>query len=262
MFKDLVNKTIIITGGAGFLGKQFSDAFFECGSNVVVLDKKISKNYSKKFNCNNKNFLFVKCDITKESDVKKSTIKILKKFKKIDVLINNASNDYSPSKKNKKDFLLENFNLKIWEKDLSVGLRGALICSKIFGKYISNNKSGGSIINVASDLGIIAPDQRIYKKLNFIKPVTYSVVKHGIIGLTKYIATYWASKNVRCNAIAPGGMYNYQDKKFVNEIKKLIPLNRMGNFKEYNGAILFLASENSSYMTGSTLVVDGGRTAW
>jgi NAD(P)-dependent dehydrogenase (short-subunit alcohol dehydrogenase family) len=213
-------------------------------------------------NAINKKIFFVKCDITKESDVKKSITRILKKFKKIDVLINNASNDHVPSRKNKNEFLLENFNLKTWEKDLNVGLKGSLICIKIFGKCISSNKSGGSIINVASDLGIIAPDQRIYKKFNFVKPVTYSVIKHGIIGLTKYTATYWANKNVRCNAIAPGGMYNFQDKKFVKEIKKLIPLNRMGKFREYNGAVLFLASENSSYMTGSTLVIDGGRTAW
>jgi NAD(P)-dependent dehydrogenase (short-subunit alcohol dehydrogenase family) len=262
MLKDLINKTIIITGGAGFLGKQFSDAFLECQANVVALDiKNLKKNFIKS-NLNNKNFYFIKCDITKESDVKRSAFKILKKFKKIDVLINNASNDYKPKKKNENKFLLENFNLKIWEKDLNVGLKGALICSKIFGKYISNNKSGGSIINVASDLGIIAPDQRIYKKFNFVKPVTYSVIKHGIIGLTRYIATYWAPKNVRCNALAPGGMYNYHDKKFVNEIKKLIPLNRMAKLKEYNGAILFLASQNSSYITGSTLVVDGGRTTW
>lgn len=262
MFKDLINKTIIITGGAGFFGKQFSNAFLESNANVVVLDKKNLKNFFIKSNLNNKNIYFIKCDITKESDVKQSALKILKKYKKIDVLINNACNDYNPTIKNKNEFLLEKFNLKIWEKDLNVGLKGALICSKIFGKYISNNKSGGSIINVASDLGIIAPDQRIYKKFNFVKPVTYSVIKHGIIGLTKYIATYWASKNVRCNAIAPGGMYNHQDKKFVNEIKKLIPMNRMGRLKEYNGAILFLASENSSYITGSTLVVDGGRTIW
>ena len=118
----------------------------------------------------------------------------------------------------------------------------------------------GSIINVSSDLGIIAPDQRIYNKKNFVKPVTYSVVKHGIIGLTKYTASYWGKNNLRCNAIAPGGIYNNQDKKFVENINKLIPLGRMAKKNEYNGLILFLCSDLSSYLTGSVIVADGGRT--
>ena len=118
----------------------------------------------------------------------------------------------------------------------------------------------GTIINVSSDLGIIAPDQRIYKKSSFVKPVTYSVVKHGIIGLTKYTASYWGKKNIRCNAIAPGGIYNKQDSSFVKNINKLIPLGRMAKKNEYNGLILFLCSDLSSYMTGSIIVADGGRT--
>jgi NAD(P)-dependent dehydrogenase (short-subunit alcohol dehydrogenase family) len=118
----------------------------------------------------------------------------------------------------------------------------------------------GSIINISSDLGIIAPDQRIYKKSNFIKPVTYSVVKHGIIGLTKYTASYWGKKNIRCNAIAPGGIYNNHNSSFVKKINQLIPLGRMAKKKEYNGLILFLCSDHSSYITGSVIVADGGRT--
>ena len=118
----------------------------------------------------------------------------------------------------------------------------------------------GTILNISSDLGIIAPDQRIYKKSSFIKPVTYSVVKHGIIGLTKYTASYWGKNNIRCNAIAPGGIYNKQDISFVRNINKLIPLGRMANKGEYNGLILFLCSDLSSYITGSVIVADGGRT--
>ena len=118
----------------------------------------------------------------------------------------------------------------------------------------------GSIINVSSDLGIIAPDQRLYKESGFTKPVTYSVVKHGIIGLTKYTASYWGGKNIRCNAIAPGGIFNGQDPSFVRNINKLIPLGRMAKKNEYNGLILFLCSDLSSYMTGSVIVADGGRT--
>ncbi len=121
-------------------------------------------------------------------------------------------------------------------------------------------KKNGVILNISSDLGIIAPNQDIYKKTNFIKPVSYSVVKHGIIGLTKYTAAYWAKKNVRCNAIAPGGIYNKQNTNFLKNIKKIIPIGRMAKKNEYNDLILFLCSKASSYMTGSVIVSDGGRT--
>tara|TARA_A100000164_G_C21403131_1_gene538592 strand:- start:184 stop:567 length:384 start_codon:yes stop_codon:yes gene_type:complete len=125
---------------------------------------------------------------------------------------------------------------------------------------MSNQIKGGVILNVSSDLGIVAPNQNLYKKLNFVKPVTYSVIKHGIIGLTKYTASYWGNKKIRCNAIAPGGINQNFDKQFVNKIKKLIPLNRMAKVNEYNKIVLFLCSDQSSYMTGTTIVADGGRT--
>ena len=121
-------------------------------------------------------------------------------------------------------------------------------------------KKDGVILNISSDLGIIAPNQDIYKKTNFIKPVSYSVVKHGIIGLTKYTASYWAKKNVRCNAVAPGGIFNKQNVTFLNNIKKVIPVGRMAKKNEYNDLILFLCSKSSSYITGSVIVSDGGRT--
>jgi NAD(P)-dependent dehydrogenase (short-subunit alcohol dehydrogenase family) len=126
---------------------------------------------------------------------------------------------------------------------------------------MSKQKTGGNIINISSDLGIIAPDQRLYEHTkSFKKPVSYSVVKHGIIGLTKYTASYWAKKNIRCNAFAPGGIFNNQDKIFISKIKKLIPLNRMAMPNEHNKTILFLASNASSYITGSIIISDGGRT--
>ena len=255
-FEDLKNKTIIITGGSGFLGKQFIESFINLGSNVVNIDKKINNKFFK----NRKNFLNIKCNISKEKDVKKSLKKILKHYKKIDVLINCAFSDYVPQKSKSKKFTFDNFGLDQWNSDLDVGLTGAFICSKIFGAEMNKN-SKGNIINISSDLGIISPDQRIYKKLNFVKPVSYSVIKHGIIGLTKYTSTYWAGK-VRCNSIAPGGMYNKQNKIFLKEVKKLIPLNRMAKKNEYNALILFLASDLSSYINGSTIIADGGRTVW
>ena len=250
MYRDLKNKNIILTGGTGFLGQQIVDAFRTLGSNVIVLDIIKPKNIDK--------IEFYKCDITKENEVKKVSLKIIKKNKKIDILINNAAADYVPSSKNF-DLSLENLTLETWKKDLDVGLNGAFICTKIFGSIMASKKSG-VILNISSDLSIIAPNQELYKGLNFVKPVTYSVVKHGINGLTKYTAAYWANKNIRCNAIAPGGIFNNQNKLFLKKVKKVIPLKRLAKKNEYNQLILFLCSNASSYITGSIVVADGGRT--
>ena len=248
---NLKNKNIVITSGNGFLGSQITNALLNEKANVYIIDiKELKKKTSAKY---------FKSDITNEQDLKK----ILKFFKlkkiKIDVLINNAAIDYPPLKSKKNNFRLEVFPNNLWDKDISVSLKGSYLCTKVFGSYMSKFKKG-SIINVSSDLGIIAPDQRIYKNSGFVKPVTYSVVKHGIIGLTKYTASYWGEKNIRCNAIAPGGIYNNQDSSFVKKINQLIPLGRMAKKNEYNGLILFLCSDLSSYMTGSVVVADGGRT--
>ena len=248
---DLKNKNILITGGSGFLGSQIVEAFLNEGANVIIIDlKKPIKKTSA---------LFFKSNITKEKDLLK-VLNFLKKEKiQLDVLINNAAIDYNPKKTKSSKLKLENFSNDLWDKDLSVSLKGSYMCTKIFGTYMTKfNK--GVILNISSDLGIIAPDQRIYKNSNFIKPVTYSVVKNGIIGLTKYTASYWGKNNIRCNAIAPGGISNGQDPSFIRNINKLIPLGRMAKKNEYNGLILFLCSEISSYLTGSIVVADGGRT--
>lgn len=160
---------------------------------------------------------------------------------------------------------MERYSLKNWDKELKVGLTGAFLTSKIIGSEMVKNKNGGIIINISSDLGIIAPDNRIYNnssKIINVKPITYSVIKHGIIGLTKYLATYWADKKIRTNCLCPGGIYENHNIKFVRKISKLIPLGRMARLDEYKGAIQFLCSDASSYMNGSNLIIDGGRTIW
>jgi NAD(P)-dependent dehydrogenase (short-subunit alcohol dehydrogenase family) len=248
---NLKNKNIIITGGNGFLGSQIIDALLNERANVYIIDiKQKNKKSSAKY---------FKSDITNENEL----LKILNYFKlkkiKIDVLINNAAIDYPPSKSGDNKLKLEKFSNELWDKDISVSLKGSYLCTKVFGTYMSKSKKG-SIINVSSDLGIIAPDQRIYKDVSFTKPITYSVIKHGIIGLTKYTASYWGKKNIRCNAIAPGGIFNKQDSSFIKKINQLIPMGRMAKKNEYNGLILFLCSDLSSYMTGSVVVADGGRT--
>ena len=249
MYRDLNNKNIILTGGSGFLGRQITNSFLKNKSNIYILDIKKPSFKSKKI-------VYFKCDITDENQVKEVVKKI--KSKKIDILINNAANDYVPIK-TKRKITFENFEINKWINDLTVGLTGSFICTKVFGSLMAKNK-GGVILNISSDLGIIAPDQNLYKDLKFKKPVTYSVVKHGLNGLTKYTASYWANKNIRCNAIAPGGIENNQNKKFLNKLKKVIPMGRLAKKNEYNNLILFMCSDASSYMTGSIVVADGGRT--
>ena len=165
-------------------------------------------------------------------------------------------------KYNNSKLKLENFDIEIWKRDLNISLTGSLICTKFFGKEMAENNYG-VILNIGSDLSIIAPDNRIYnndKKMKYVKPVSYSVSKHGIVGLTKYTAVYWAKKNIRCNLIAPGGIFNNQPQSFINKIKKLIPLERLASENEYEATIAYMISEASSYVTGAVLTIDGGRT--
>ncbi len=159
------------------------------------------------------------------------------------------------------------FPLSIWEQDLAVGLTGAFLCSQVFGSEMACQKRG-VILNIASDLSIIAPDQRIYRLKDLaedqqpVKPVTYSVIKTGLIGLTRYLATYWASSGVRINALSPGGVYAGQNPEFVHNLTNLIPLGRMAEPDEYKAAIQFLCSDASKFMTGQNIIIDGGRSIW
>jgi NAD(P)-dependent dehydrogenase (short-subunit alcohol dehydrogenase family) len=191
------------------------------------------------------------------------------KFGKIDGLVNNAANNPKVEDNNEVNFSrLENFPLDIWNADINVGLTGAFLSAKHYGFAISKNPNGGSIVNISSDLGLIAPDQRLYKKEGVnenkqnVKPITYSVVKTGLIGLTRYLATYWTDKNVRCNAMCPGGVENEQPEDFLKEVNARIPMGRMAYSDEYQGTLLWMLSDASSYLNGSIVTIDGGRTAW
>ena len=187
---------------------------------------------------------------------------------RIDILINNAAINPTSSSinKGKRSTRLENFSIDRWNQELSVGLTGAYLCSKVFGTAMASDGLGGVILNISSDLSVIAPNQKLYKQANLpddmqaVKPVTYSVIKTGLIGLTRYLATYWAHEGVRCNALSPGGVYNGQDEEFVNRLQDLIPMGRMASVDEYQGAIQFLCSDASAYMNGQNIVVDGGRS--
>jgi NAD(P)-dependent dehydrogenase (short-subunit alcohol dehydrogenase family) len=268
---SLEKKVIVVTGGVGLMGAKHAEAIMEFGGIPLLLDIDDKKGRIIEESLNNsfeQNCKFIKCDITKEEQVGEINNWIVSKFNRIDGLINNAAINpkYDSIKSNNKS-RLENFDISKWNEDLSVGLTGALICSKVFG-YEMSKRRGGVILNISSDLGLVAPDQRIYEKVDMtldeqpVKPVSYSIIKHGLIGLTKYLSTYWNDKGVRCNSLCPGGIYTGQDENFVNNLTKLIPLGRMASKNEYKAVIVFLLSNASNYMTGSNLVIDGGRTAW
>ena len=184
----------------------------------------------------------------------------------INILINNAAIDPKVNSDGLSNSpRLEFFSLDQWNQEISVGLTGAFLCTKYFGDDMAKRGSG-VILNIASDLSVIAPDQRLYRKENLqeseqpVKPVTYSVIKSGLVGLTKYAASYWGGRNIRCNSLSPGGVFNNQDQEFVHKIQDLILMKRMANSNEYRGAVQFLCSDASSYMTGQNIVIDGGRS--
>jgi NAD(P)-dependent dehydrogenase (short-subunit alcohol dehydrogenase family) len=242
MIFSLKDKIVVITGGAGLLGKMHAEAVQEAGGTAILTDVVDDSN----------------CQYMDITD-KKSIETFVDSLDKVDVLINNAALNPKMSTKDETN-RFEDFSLDKWNKSLQVNLTGAFLCSQVFINKMINDGTKGVVINVASDLGVIAPNQTIYE--DDVKPVDYSVTKHGIIGLTKYLSTYFADKGIRVNSISPGGVYTNQSADFVERLSKLIPMGRMANKDEYKGAIVFLCSEASSYMNGHNLILDGGRTVW
>lgn len=268
---DLKGRVAVITGGAGFLGVKHAEVLAAAGACPVIVDlddtraRETAYKIEKRFNVKSSGF---RTDITKPGEVERLLQDVLALFGRVDILLNNAANNPKVEAVREHPWSrLENFPLEVWNDDINVGLTGAFNCSKVFGARFAE-QGKGVIVNVASDLSVIAPDQRLYREESLpadkqsVKPVTYSVVKHGLIGLTKYLATYWADQGVRVNAISPGGVFNGQPEVFVKKIASLIPMGRMANADEYQGAVLFLCSDASSYLTGHNLIADGGRSVW
>jgi NAD(P)-dependent dehydrogenase (short-subunit alcohol dehydrogenase family) len=264
---DLSGRVAIITGGAGLLGIAHARAIHSAGGIPVLIDlapvdlQRLRERAGFDVEC-------LACDITSEPALEAALESVNARYGRVDILVNNAANNPKVETTGGLDnSRLENYPLRQWQADLAVGLTGAMLCSRIFGSEMAR-RGKGVIVNIASDLALIAPDQRLYAiegrapDQQPVKPVSYSVVKSGLIGLTRYLATYWAGSGVRANALCPGGVENGQDAVFLERIADRIPLGRMAGVDEYRGAMLFLCSDASLYMTGAILTVDGGRTAW
>jgi len=269
---DLTGRVAVVTGGAGMLGVQHGAILEAAGAHVVLLDLAAANpalRAGQLQRAHGPECLGLAADITSEASLREARDAILARFGRIDILINNAANnpkvEADPTGEPKQWLRLENFPLAVWNADIAVGLTGAFLCSRIFGQEMVR-RNAGVILNIASDLAVIAPDQRLYRKEGLpeeqqpVKPVTYSVVKTGLIGLTRYLSTYWTAHNIRVNAISPGGVFAGQPDEFTAKLHRLIPMGRMAHKDEYQGAILFLCSDASSYMTGQNLIVDGGRS--
>jgi NAD(P)-dependent dehydrogenase (short-subunit alcohol dehydrogenase family) len=270
---NLSGKWALVTGGAGLLGKEHAVALLELGANVVLWDinkdnltsvaSDLTKNFSKQ------SLMTSVVDISQESEVLAACNIFDSQGIAISILINNAAINPKYTSENSGTVFsrVENLSLDDWNQQVSVGLTGAFICSKYFGSKMAINKSG-VILNISSDLSVISPDQRLYKLSEKeeisqpVKPITYSVIKSGLVGMTKYLATYWSANGVRVNALSPGGIYEGQSEEFVKKITNLIPLGRMAKSSEYRSAVQFLCSDASSYMTGQNIVIDGGRSVW
>ena len=275
---SLKDKTAIITGGTGLLGSVYTHSLLSLGASVIIIDKKIDKtkfikNLVKEYNLTKEiinKIKFVKCDITNKKQIDKSFKKIRSNLKNLKVLINNASLVKQVGNDDLRDTYRPFLQMKQkdWEDFFSVDLTGTLLVTQKCIPFLRKN-GGGSIINISSTYGILSPDQRIYESLSpknskqkIEKPIGYSISKSGVLNMTRFLATKFAEDKIRVNTLTLGGVYDNNPKTFVKSYSNKTPLRRMADKNEYAGPIIFLATDASSYMTGSNLVVDGGWSTW
>ena len=263
---NLNNKICVVTGGAGILGEKFSYTLSKFGATVIIVDKNANqcKNLASKISKETGNFVIgKKVDLSSEKSIEKFSSYLKETFGNVDVLVNNAAKKPSGFFKN-----LDNYDLKTWNEVLSINLNSIFLMCKHLEPLLIKNKSA-SIINISSIYGFLGPDQSIYKgswyedlggEIN--TPLIYSATKGAVISMTKYLATYWGDKGIRVNTISPGGVKSGQNTTFENKYKKKVPLKRMANKSDLVGALIFLASDSSSYVTGQNMIIDGGLSTW
>ena len=267
---DLSGKTALITGAGGLLGPKHAEALIECGARVVLTDHHLDRVVKREAELNSKYDKRVatshRMDVTNKDNVEE----VFSRYDSIDILINNAAKDPKVKKGGglKPDSRFETMSEEYWSEGINAAVNGTFICSQVAANKMLKNDRGGVILNISSDLGVIAPDQRIYRKpdvtedMQNVKPITYSAAKWAVIGMTKYLAVYFANKNIRVNCLSPTGVFNDHPEEFVKKLSNIIPMGRMAHIDEYKGAIAFLCSDASTYMTGENMVIDGGKTVW
>jgi len=270
---DLTGRTALITGAAGMLGREHAIALLEVGALVVLTDvdeerlqvalRELAELFEEP------KVLAKRMDVTEPESIRSVAQSLDEEGLAVEILVNNAAIDAVPGSTTLDgDTRLETFRVERWNSEIAVGLTGAFLCSQVFGTMMAKAELPGVILNIASDLAIIAPDQRIYYRTEGdaasqpVKPISYSVVKAGLLGLTRYLSTYWLDSAIRVNALSPGGVQVDQDIEFVERLRALVPLGRMARPDEYRSAVQFLCSDASAFMTGHNLVVDGGRSVW
>ena len=262
---DLTGHVALITGGAGLLGVKHAEAIAEMGGIPVLadIDGLRAEEAADKIKLGTGVGCYaVQVDITDSGQVYSVVRQVVERSGRIDILINNAAMTVRGGESHEDYFApFEFYPQGLWEEALRVNLTGMFLVTQSVGNVMCTQKKG-VIVNIASDVGLISPDHRIYASENFNTPISYAVSKAGMINFTRYLATYWADKNIRVNALCPAGVYHNHDPRFVEKLVYRIPMARMAHDDEYKGAIIFLVSGASSFMTGATLIVDGGRTSW
>jgi len=267
---DLEGRAVIVTGGAGLLGREYGRALADAGAHVVLadVDEAGVADVAADLAHDGASVTAIGTDVTDEQDVARLVRTTVSAFGRIDGLVNNAALDPKVEGQASANLAstFETFPLDLWNRSLAVNLTGMFLCAReVAPPMLAQGR--GAIVNVSSTYGMVGPDQRLYEPADpvgakQIKPVAYSVTKSGVLGLTRYLAAYWAGTGIRVNTLTPGGVRNGQPLEFVDRYSARTPMGRMAERQEYSGAVLFLLSDASSYMTGSNLVVDGGWTAW
>ena len=266
----LTGRVAVITGGAGLLGRQHAEAIASVGGVPVLADirgREAETQASAIASTFGVPAVGVQCDVTRPDSVDALVQTVLERLGRVDILVNNAANNPRVEAPGGNFSRLDTFTLAQWEADLAVGLTGAFLCARAFGAQFSR-QGRGVIVNISSEYGIIAPDQRLYHREGVpaheqpVKPVTYSVVKAGLHGLTLYLSTYWAHAGVRVNTISLGGVESGQPAPFVERAAARIPMGRMALPHEFQGALVYLCSDASTFVTGANIVVDGGKSVW
>jgi NAD(P)-dependent dehydrogenase (short-subunit alcohol dehydrogenase family) len=268
----LDGRVALVTGGAGLLGRRYCEALLDAGARVVVGDLDAPRAEAVATELSSADTLGLALDVADQASVQTTVQRAVDRFGRLDILVNNAALTVrgGSERLRPEDYFapFESYSREVWDQALGVNLTGMMLCAQAAGREMLA-QGGGVMVNISSTYGMVAPDQRLYEgvkspygELGFNTPVSYAVTKTAVLGLTRYLAAYWGRQNIRVNALTPHGVWDDHDETFVRNFVYRSPLGRMARNDEYRGALLFLVSDASSYMTGANLIVDGGWSVW